>query len=123
VGAVPADLSGFRAAPGVFALGYGLQVRGVYTGLIPAEVVDVETFGDRPNEQDVCGSLGGYVSPAEVIHPVAVVGDGTSPFPAARAKDADARQKPCLILGNHTYSIGDMALAANLKEKQNGACL
>jgi hypothetical protein len=74
-----------KSTPGVLPIGHRLQVRGVDARRVPAQMVEVQPFGDRPNAVFVDSSVRSNGTPIvrQSDLPVATAA-GSSPFPAVR---------------------------------------
>jgi hypothetical protein len=73
-----------NATQGVLAISNRLQMARVDAMAYATEVVELQPFGDRPNEQFICNSMRAQSPGVDADHPVATpLGNRTRPQPAA----------------------------------------
>lgn len=84
-----------RSSPSdVFLMGHWFEVCRVHAVLDPAQVINGQALGDRPNMIFVRPSMGRHAAPAVVEHPVPLRGGPASPQPAPTIALDDPRREP-----------------------------
>lgn len=103
VGLPGVDCRGSGPAPDVLGAGDGLQMSGVHTGSVPAQVVDGEV-ADRADEADVGPAMGPAVE-VGVLDPSVSLAHGALPDPAAVVVDDAPSQEPVFVVDSHIVRV------------------